>query len=196
MLQLLTYTDFFGEIQVFHQLRWIGVFGAKRAYQHLETPNLQKVIFQKLTQFSQGNNLLNAPASNTDGFLLRDTCVSSTYCIGLLKKKMTFLRLENSDLQEVFHSKTNSITQGNNVVNAVTSNIQVVFGELHVFLQLNWMGLFGTKWASSTLKTMNHRKYYFPKLTQYSQGNNVLDTAASNIDGFLEQCMCFFNSAE
>jgi hypothetical protein len=40
-------------------------------------------------------------------------------------------------LQEVFHSKTNSITQGNNVVNAVTSNIQVVFGELHVFLQLN-----------------------------------------------------------
>jgi hypothetical protein len=33
--------------------------------------------FQKLPQFSQGNNVLDAPASNTDGFLLRDTCVSS-----------------------------------------------------------------------------------------------------------------------
>jgi hypothetical protein len=33
---------------------------------------------QKLTQFSQGNNLLDDPASKTDGFLSRDASVSST----------------------------------------------------------------------------------------------------------------------
>jgi hypothetical protein len=30
--------------------------------------------FQKVTQFSQGYNVQDAPASNTDGFLSRDTC--------------------------------------------------------------------------------------------------------------------------
>jgi hypothetical protein len=34
--------------------------------------------FQKLTQFSQGNNMLDGPPSNIDGFLSRDTYVSST----------------------------------------------------------------------------------------------------------------------
>jgi hypothetical protein len=33
--------------------------------------------FQKLTQFSQRINVQDAPASNTGGFLSRDTCVSS-----------------------------------------------------------------------------------------------------------------------
>jgi hypothetical protein len=35
-------------------------------------------FFQKLTQFSQRNNVLDAAATNIDGFLWRDTCVSST----------------------------------------------------------------------------------------------------------------------
>jgi hypothetical protein len=34
--------------------------------------------FQKRTQFSQGNNLLDVSRSNIDGFLVRDTHVSST----------------------------------------------------------------------------------------------------------------------
>ena len=34
--------------------------------------------FQKLTQFSHGSNALDANTSNTDAFLLRDPCVSST----------------------------------------------------------------------------------------------------------------------
>jgi hypothetical protein len=34
--------------------------------------------FQKLTQFLQGNNVLDAPASTTNGVLWRATFVSST----------------------------------------------------------------------------------------------------------------------
>jgi hypothetical protein len=33
---------------------------------------------QNITQVSPGKKVLDAPASNTDGFLLRDTCVPST----------------------------------------------------------------------------------------------------------------------
>jgi hypothetical protein len=38
----------------------------------------RKYFFQNLTQFSQGINVLDAPAYNIDGFLYRDTYVSST----------------------------------------------------------------------------------------------------------------------
>jgi hypothetical protein len=55
------------ERYVFLQHDLIGVFGGKRLYLHIETPKLQKVFLSKLTEFSQGNNVLNAAASNIDG---------------------------------------------------------------------------------------------------------------------------------
>jgi hypothetical protein len=36
----------------------------------------------------------------------------------------------------------------------------------------------------STLKTLKGRLYSFQKLTQLSQGDKVVDTPASNLDGF------------
>jgi hypothetical protein len=44
----------------------------------LKTMICRKYSFQKLNEFSQGNNVPDVPASNSDGFLWRDTCVSST----------------------------------------------------------------------------------------------------------------------
>jgi hypothetical protein len=37
----------------------------------------------------------------------------------------------------------------------------------------------------STMKILIFRKYFFQKITQFSQGNNMLGAAVSNIDGFL-----------
>jgi hypothetical protein len=37
---------------------------------------------------------------------------------------------------------------------------------------------------SSTLKTLMGRQYFFLKVTQFSQGNNDLDTPTSNLDSF------------
>jgi hypothetical protein len=37
------------------------------------------------------------------------------------------------------------------------------------------------------LKILIGRKDSFQKLTQFSHGNNVLEAAASNIDGFFEE---------
>jgi hypothetical protein len=44
---------------------------------HLEVSDLKEVFFQKLTWVSLGKNVLDGPPFNTDGFLLRDTLVSS-----------------------------------------------------------------------------------------------------------------------
>jgi hypothetical protein len=43
-----------------------------------KNPHCRKHSFQKLTQLSQGNNVLDTADSNINGFLWRDTCVSST----------------------------------------------------------------------------------------------------------------------
>jgi hypothetical protein len=44
--------------------------------------------------------------------------------------------------------------------------------------------------AISTLKHLSYMKDSFQKLTQFSQGNNVLDSTASNTHAFLSRYMC------
>jgi hypothetical protein len=64
--------------------------------------------------------VLDTPASITDGFILRNTCVSSTSMNRSILNKMVLSPLGNHDLQDVFLSKTHSISQGSNVVDAAT----------------------------------------------------------------------------
>jgi hypothetical protein len=40
----------------------------------LKNLSYRNYSFQKQTQLSQGHNVLDAPSSNTDGFLSGDTC--------------------------------------------------------------------------------------------------------------------------
>jgi hypothetical protein len=61
----------------------------------------RKYSFQKLPQFSQGINVLNAAVSNIHGFLWRDTCVSSSQRIGLFVANRGYIDLKNYDLLEV-----------------------------------------------------------------------------------------------
>jgi hypothetical protein len=53
-------------------------FEQSEDFSPLKTLNGKQYSFLKLNKFSQGNNVLDAPASNVDSFLSRDTCVSST----------------------------------------------------------------------------------------------------------------------
>jgi hypothetical protein len=103
---------FFQEIHVFLQLSQIGLFGTKCAFLPLNTPRDRQYSFPHLTQFTQRNKVLDALASNLDGFLSRDTCVSSTQLNRAIWNKLMFLPLENLDEEAVFLSKTNSIFTG------------------------------------------------------------------------------------
>jgi hypothetical protein len=50
----------------------------KKTLLFLENYNMKEVSFHKLILFSQGNHVPDAAASNTHGFLSRDTCIFST----------------------------------------------------------------------------------------------------------------------
>jgi hypothetical protein len=81
---------------------------------------------QKLTQFSLANNMLDGLACNLEGFLSRDTCVSSTHLNSLFGANSMFLPLENHDEQAGFISKNTQFSQGNNMLNAPPSNIDAL----------------------------------------------------------------------
>jgi hypothetical protein len=69
---------FFREIMCFLNLAEKSFLEQNERFSTLKTMICRKYSFQKLTQFSQANNVLGAAASNIVGFLWRDTCVSST----------------------------------------------------------------------------------------------------------------------
>jgi hypothetical protein len=45
-------------------------------------------------------------------------------------------------------------------------------------------------------KMLSVHKHSFHMLTQFSQGNNLLEPPASNLDSFLQEIECFFHSLE
>ena len=55
----------------------IRAFGTKGAFPSLKIAIQRKFSFRKLMQFSQENNVVEAPGCNTDGLILKDTCLFS-----------------------------------------------------------------------------------------------------------------------
>jgi hypothetical protein len=175
MLLLQSRMVFLQEISVFLQLSWLEQFGIKWAFLTLKTVICRNYSFQKLIQLSKGNNVLYATASSIHVFLCRSNGANVAY-----------LHLETPKIQEVFFPKLTQFSHEN----SVHLIWMVFFWGILVFLQLSWIGVFETRWASSTLKMEICRVYSFQKLTEFSQGHTVLDVAASKIDGFLWRDTC------
>jgi hypothetical protein len=80
-------------------------------------------FLSKLTQFSQRNNVLDAPSSKKDGFISRDTCVSLTYLKILFRTKWPFLPKKTMTCTMYSLQKLTQFLQRNNVLYAATSFI-------------------------------------------------------------------------
>jgi hypothetical protein len=80
---------------------------------------------QKLTQFSQGNNVLDAAHSNIHGFLFRDTCVSSPSKLAYLGQNEPFDTLKTIICRNYSFPKLTQFLQGNNARDAPDSNTDV-----------------------------------------------------------------------
>jgi hypothetical protein len=112
-----------------------------------------------------------------------------------MKQNKPFSTLK-TDLQEIFLSKTNSILQENNVLDAAASNIDdFLWTDTCVSSPHLKRSLVQTE-PIFTMKYLNCSKYTFQKLTQFSQGKNMLDTPASNTDGFFQRYTCVINLLE
>jgi hypothetical protein len=125
-----------GEINVLFHLIWIGLLRAQWSYLHHEIPLLKEVFLEKLSQFPQGNNALDLPASNTDGCLWTDTCVSLTQLNRPIWYKMSLCPPWKLWFAEAFLSKTNSAHRETMFEMPLLLTQMVFFGEIHVFLQL------------------------------------------------------------
>jgi hypothetical protein len=111
-----------GEINVLFHLIWIGLLRAQWSYLHHEIPLLKEVFLEKLSQFPQGNNALDLPASNTDGCLWTDTCVSLTQLNRPIWYKMSLCPPWKLWFAEAFLSKTNSAHRETILGDAPASN--------------------------------------------------------------------------
>jgi hypothetical protein len=78
----------------------------------LRNPGSMKDLWQKVSHLSQGNHVVHAALSHMDGFLWRDTGISSTQLKDSFSNKWSCLNFENYDLQEVSLSNTNSTLTG------------------------------------------------------------------------------------
>jgi hypothetical protein len=94
MLLLPTEMVCFSEIHVFLQLSWIGLFGIKSPFPHLELC-LQEVFLAKTNSTLKGNNVLDAPPL-TQMVSFQETGVFlQLSCIGLFGANRDYLYLEN-----------------------------------------------------------------------------------------------------
>jgi hypothetical protein len=85
------------------------VYWRKGSLSLLSNMSSKRLFFQELTEFSQRTNVPDGPASNRDGFHLRDTCVSSPQLKMTICNKRDYLHHKKPKLQEQLLSKNNTI---------------------------------------------------------------------------------------
>jgi hypothetical protein len=88
--------------------------------------------------------------------------------IGLFEAKRAYLSLETPKLNEVFLSKLNSVLKAKQCANVAASSKMIFFGEIHVFLQLCFIGLFGANAAYL------HNENYELQEVFLSKSNSIL----------------------
>jgi hypothetical protein len=120
---LLTRMVFFGEIHVFLHLSWIGLFESNRAYFLVKHLSCRKYSLQKLSQFSQRNNVLDSTASNIEGFISRYPCNSSTS----FGANRAFSTLKTMICRKYFFQKLAQFSQENNELHASASKTNGFF---------------------------------------------------------------------
>jgi hypothetical protein len=144
---------FFPEIYVFLHIRWMGIFGTKWAFCHLENPDWQAVFLSKTSSVPIGKNVLDNPASNLYGVLSRDSCISSTQLNRTIWKKISILKSGIPDWQAVFLQKLTQFLLRNNVLHAPPSNIAAFLLRDISLCSVHLIGLFGTKCAFLPLES-------------------------------------------
>jgi hypothetical protein len=82
----------------------------------------RKYYFQKLSQFSQGNNVVPAAASNIDGCFCNGTWVSSTLEKAYFHQMEPITALNNLSSRNFAIQKQTQFSHGNNVLHAPASN--------------------------------------------------------------------------
>jgi hypothetical protein len=143
--------------------------------------------FQKVTQ---GNNVVFAPTSNTDGFLSRYACVSSTHQNRPICNKMRLSPLWKVWYAAVFLPKTNTFLTGKECALAPASNkggflssnacVSSAYMKRPIWNTMSLSPAW-TLWLPGCIPFKNCLN---------SQRETMLEASASKIDGFLCRDTC------
>jgi hypothetical protein len=162
MLLILTQMGFFGEIHVFVQLNWIGLFGTKWAFLHPENSDLQKVFLSRTNSVLTGKPCTRCSCFWHKWFSFKHTCVSSTQLNRPICNR-AYLHFEKPKLQEVIFSKSNQFSQGKKVLDVAPSNIDG-FLRWDTCVSSNQVNkIFGTKTAHLHLETPKSQEEFLSK---------------------------------
>jgi hypothetical protein len=121
----------------------------------------RKYSIHKLTEFSQGNNVLDTTAYNTHGFSARDTWLFITAEVPYLKPRELVSTLNHQSCRKYSFQKLTRFSQGSSVLDAAPSITDGCLYKILEFLQFSWTGLFGAKGAFPIFNTMTCRTYSF-----------------------------------
>jgi hypothetical protein len=107
---------------VFSQLTRVGLFAAKGAILHLLNFDLQEVHHPKLIELPQGNNVLDAPGSNTHAFLWEIHVFLTLPEQAHLEQNEHFFTLKTQIRRKYSFQKPIQFSQVNNVLVAPADN--------------------------------------------------------------------------
>jgi hypothetical protein len=155
---------------VFLQLSWIILFGKKWAFVHFQNSDLQEVFPLKLTQFSQGNNVLDAAASNIDGILSRDTCVSLTQLNRTIWSTQSLLAPWSTKVAGCIHLKTNSTLTEKEHARCYCSDTHGFLSRGTCVSSTQLSVLFGTKWGFLHLENFDLKEEFLSKTNSINTG--------------------------
>jgi hypothetical protein len=140
----------------------------------------------KLTQVSQVNNVLHCAVSNIDTTFGEMHVLLQVRWTGVFGANSHTTTLKNLICTNISFQKITQLSPGSNVLEVPASNADGFLWEIHVFLHLSWIDLFGTKWAIPHLEYSICKKFSFQKRPQFTKESNELDVTASNIDFLLQ----------
>jgi hypothetical protein len=147
MVQLLTNIILFGEIHVFLQHSWIGLFREKSTHLHLEIPQLQEVFLSKTNAILTGKMCMMLLLLTQIVFFRETHVFLQIRWKSIFGAKRDNLHLKYLSCRKHCIQKLTQYSKGINILDDPASNIDGFLWEIHVFLPLVWIGLFGTKGA-------------------------------------------------
>jgi hypothetical protein len=144
----------FGEIHVFLQLSWIGLFIGNRVYLYLENSKVQVVFLLKHNSVLKGNNVPDVAGPNTDSFLFTDPGVSSWKINSPIWEKLTLSPSWKPKFQEVFFWKSNLVVLVVKVLNHAACYINGFLWNDICVSSIKLIGLFAANRAYIHLVTL------------------------------------------
>jgi hypothetical protein len=147
VLQLLSWMVIFVEINVFLQLSWIGLYGSNKPHLHLQHLSFRKYSFKNICRFTQGNCMLDNPASKTHGFFRETQVFLQLRWMSLLEATWDFLHLENYDCKNYSLQNELSLHEEKMCSVLLLLTDMVLFQKILLFCKFSWIVQFGANRA-------------------------------------------------